>query len=448
MTNVIILTMAKKWIIIKLLQYQSLKRRIKMKYKRMISLICALVSVFGITSYSASYQEISPIAAESAETSGEVTFTAIGQTSQITLSNTTETPTWYSDNTGVATVDSNGKITAAGEGTCTIYAVFSTQMLSFAVTVKPAEEQTDIMVGSIELSSENQAVVLTINGVDTSKAVWSTSDAAVAEVDSTGTVKATGAGSCTVTASVDGKNYIVSVTSSYVPEVTTRPTQVILGEMTISNEAPGGTITLSGVPDDAVIEWSSTDESVATVDAKGVVTAVGSGSCQITAKINGTSYIMNVTSTYSPVKEPEITAETTVIGAIGGTLKLSVSNTDEQPEWISTDVTKATVDANGEVTGTGAGEVTIIAKLSGKILSIVITVNEAQVYGDADLNGEVTINDAVNVMSAVANPEKYSLTAQGADNADVNSRGDGISNMDALAIQKYCAQVLQSLPES
>jgi hypothetical protein len=51
-------------------------------------------------------------------------------------------------------------------------------------------------------------------------------------------------------------------------------------------------------------------------------------------------------------------------------------------------------------------------------------------------------------MSAVANPEKYSLTAQGADNADVNSRGDGISNMDALAIQKYCAQVLQSLPES
>jgi hypothetical protein len=157
---------------------------------------------------------------------------------------------------------------------------------------------------------------------------------------------------------------------------------------------------------------------------------------------------MNVTSTYSPVKEPEITAETTVIGAIGGTLKLSVSNTDEQPEWISTDVTKATVDANGEVTGTGAGEVTIIAKLSGKILSIVITVNEAQVYGDADLNGEVTINDAVNVMSAVANPEKYSLTAQGADNADVNSRGDGISNMDALAIQKYCAQVLQSLPES
>ncbi|MDE5584615.1 MAG: glycoside hydrolase [Ruminococcus sp.] len=55
-------------------------------------------------------------------------------------------------------------------------------------------------------------------------------------------------------------------------------------------------------------------------------------------------------------------------------------------------------------------------------------------YGDADEDGKVNINDAVLIMQSNANPDRYSLTEQGRANADVVD-GDGVTNSDALAIQ-------------
>ena len=57
------------------------------------------------------------------------------------------------------------------------------------------------------------------------------------------------------------------------------------------------------------------------------------------------------------------------------------------------------------------------------------------VYGDADEDGEVNINDAVLIMQSIANPDKYKLSEQGKVNADVVDNGGGITNGDALAIQ-------------
>lgn len=73
---------------------------------------------------------------------------------------------------------------------------------------------------------------------------------------------------------------------------------------------------------------------------------------------------------------------------------------------------------------------------------------EKIVYGDADCSGDVDINDAVKIMSFVSNSSQYPLSDKGANNADVSSRGDGISNMDALAVQKWLAQIIEELPES
>ncbi|MBQ8297485.1 MAG: cellulase family glycosylhydrolase [Ruminococcus sp.] len=73
---------------------------------------------------------------------------------------------------------------------------------------------------------------------------------------------------------------------------------------------------------------------------------------------------------------------------------------------------------------------------------------EDVLYGDADLDGTLTINDAVKVMSYVTNKEAYPLTEEQMDIADVYQRGDGLGNMDALAIQKKVAQLISSLPES
>ena len=66
-------------------------------------------------------------------------------------------------------------------------------------------------------------------------------------------------------------------------------------------------------------------------------------------------------------------------------------------------------------------------------------------YGDANCSGEVKMNDAVLVMQALANPDEFgvggtddsAMTEKGALNADCYDPGTDLSNMDALAIQKY-----------
>ena len=58
-------------------------------------------------------------------------------------------------------------------------------------------------------------------------------------------------------------------------------------------------------------------------------------------------------------------------------------------------------------------------------------------YGDSNNDGLLNMADAVAVMQSLANPDKYRLTEQGALNADVAGNNDGITNYDALAIQKH-----------
>lgn len=68
-------------------------------------------------------------------------------------------------------------------------------------------------------------------------------------------------------------------------------------------------------------------------------------------------------------------------------------------------------------------------------------------YGDADCNGELEIADVVKIMTHLTTPGGV-LSDEGKNNADVYQRGDDISNMDALAVQKRIAQLLPELPES
>ncbi|MDE5582172.1 MAG: 1,4-beta-glucanase [Ruminococcus sp.] len=65
-------------------------------------------------------------------------------------------------------------------------------------------------------------------------------------------------------------------------------------------------------------------------------------------------------------------------------------------------------------------------------------------WGDADESGGVNINDAVLIMQSNANPDRYTLTKQGAINADVVDNGDGITNSDALAIQYIESRTISS----
>lgn len=68
------------------------------------------------------------------------------------------------------------------------------------------------------------------------------------------------------------------------------------------------------------------------------------------------------------------------------------------------------------------------------------------VYGDANNDGAVDVSDATLIMQSLANGDEYKLDEKGADNADVENRGDGVTSADALAIQKYLAGIAPLIP--
>ena len=75
---------------------------------------------------------------------------------------------------------------------------------------------------------------------------------------------------------------------------------------------------------------------------------------------------------------------------------------------------------------------------------LTITVNIG-IIGDANCDEDVNMADAVLIMQSIANPDKYKLSAQGEKNADVEGSSDGVTNKDALKIQKFKLNLIDKL---
>ena len=63
--------------------------------------------------------------------------------------------------------------------------------------------------------------------------------------------------------------------------------------------------------------------------------------------------------------------------------------------------------------------------------------------GDANCDNEVNMADAVFIMQVISNPDKYRFSDEGLKNADVD--GGGVTNKDALRIQQYKLNLIDSL---
>lgn len=233
---------------------------------------------------------------------------------------------------------------------------------------------------------------------------WTSSDETVATVDETGLVTAVGAGEADVTVSVSDAN----ISSTTHVKVVILPTGVEAPE-TLSLELNGEATKALGAkmtPEDATdvkLAYLSSDESVATVDESGNVTAVGVGECTITTTIvadtTATAEDAGVDSEMLVVPE-NAKAETKVtvgkaiesitldsnegVLTVGNThtIKATVfpeDATDKAVTWKSSDESIATVDAEGNVTAKDTGNVTIMAVNSdGDVSSTYeLTVNKA-----------------------------------------------------------------------
>ena len=258
---------------------------------------------------------------------------------------------------------------------------------------------------------------------------WSSSDEEVATVDETGLVTAVGAGEADITVSVADAN----ISSTTHIKVVILPTGVEAPE-TLSLELNGEATKALGAkmtPEDATdvkLAYLSSDESVATVDESGNVTAVGVGECTITTTIvadtTATAEDAGVDSEMLVVPE-NAKAETKVtvgkaiesitldsnegVLTVGNThtIKATVfpeDATDKAVTWKSSDESIATVDAEGNVTAKDTGNVTIMAVNSdGDVSSTYeLTVNKVAAKPANRYNGTTSSAGAATTPSYTA----------------------------------------------
>ncbi|GAA0434443.1 hypothetical protein GCM10008934_24860 [Virgibacillus salarius] len=172
----------------------------------------------------------------------------------------------------------------------------------------------------------------------------------------------------------------ITVTTDY-----SDPTAVDVSPKT-NNLAVGGTRSLTATvsPDTAnpSVNWSSSDEAVATVSSTGEVTAVSTGTATITATstddntVKGTATV-NVTQPVTGVSVDPATAELEVGATQQLTETVSPSNaTNKGVTWSSSDEAIATVDSTGLVTAVAEGNATITVTTDdgGKTATSEITV--------------------------------------------------------------------------
>ncbi|MCM1029805.1 MAG: Ig-like domain-containing protein [Pseudoflavonifractor sp.] len=328
---------------------------------------------------------------------------------------------WTSSNEEVATVDANGVVTPVAKGTATITATSRGKSATCAVTV------TAPAVSEIQLSSED-ALSLKVGKTATLPTVtilpalapqdftWTASPTGIVEItkaeDGTYSIMGLKASATPVTLTVSAesvsKSITVTVTDIAVTDITLNKTTATIKVGSTETLTPTLTGENGETPTIQTVTWASSDEAVATVDDKGVVTGKKAGTATITATaVGGTGKTATVTITV----ENELVTSITLKADKEGPLKAGESVTftaqfeptkatiKEIKEWGIGETTLAT----GTVNEDGTYTVKLNETIAADKLTETITVTATPADGSAaeGVTGTATITLAATPISKI-----------------------------------------------
>ena len=166
-----------------------------------------------------------------------------------------------------------------------------------SVTVTPAQAVLIVRATQQFAATTRDAA----GGVLTGRAVqWSTSDASKATVSETGLVSALADGAVRIIATSEGTVGVVDAFSVTLPvaSVAVTPATATLrtGQTQLLTATPLSN-TGQVLPGQRDVTWSSSDSTIATVDANGLVTARATGSAVIIASCEGQSGVVRISIT-------------------------------------------------------------------------------------------------------------------------------------------------------
>ena len=293
------------------------------------------------------------------------------------LPSTTTNPavTWSSSNTSVATVSSNGLVTAKSVGNAVITAKTadgSNLSASCNVAVKQLATSVSLNTTSETLYMGNslQLTATVLPNTTTDKSVsWSSNNTAVATVSSDGLVTPKSTGTATITVRTeDGSN----LTAQCVVTVKQLATSISLNK-TSATLYMGNTLQLTAtvLPNtttDKSVSWSSSNTDVAIVSSDGLVTPVSTGTATITVKTeDGSNLSAQCVVTVKQLATSISLNKISETLYMGNTLQLIAtvypnSTSDKSVSWSSDNSAVATVSSDGLVTPISTGTATITVR--------------------------------------------------------------------------------------
>ena len=310
-------------------------------------------------------------------------------------------------------------------------------------------EKGEIQQLTIEYGAKDETTEEKINEAASKlKLEWTSSDEEVATVDETGLVTAVGAGEADITVSVSDAN-ISSTTHVKVvitPTGVEAPDSIELVTNGENSKALGAKMT----PEDATevkLAYESSDESVATVDENGVVTAVADGECVITTYVTADIPATAENAEAKPVVDEVASSEAEVANSAADS---------EAPDDAAASEPKDTTDSSFGVVPDGLSAETKVT-VTTKVEQIALSKTEGvlTVGNSVTVTATVTPNNATNAtVNWTSSDEKVAtvdsngkVTAVAAGNATITatSESDGDVSADyALTVNK--AAVKQNKP--
>jgi len=239
-----------------------------------------------------------------------------------------ESITWESSDEDVVTVDDNGVVTVVGKGTATITVTVDGKTATVPVSV--TVPITGIKLDKTEVEVYKNATAEVVVTATPEGAEWSELDASFRSGSEFATVEVVD-GKVVVTGVAEGTAVVEVVANKATTgelvklfNVTVKENKVtdfeidgddreILRHEEISLGAVYGTEipeTEQPTTDDTTITWESSDETIATVDEEGTVTALKAGTVTITAKMAGFTDTIEVTVTEIHAEEIIFSDET------------------------------------------------------------------------------------------------------------------------------------------
>lgn len=299
------------------------------------------------------------------------------------------------------------------------------------------------LAGSVVLTNPEKAVT------------WTSSDPKVLYVAPGGRVTAVGGGTATITATVGGTSATtdpITVTAEEQPTDTVTSLTLDKYSLTLYMNEEGEQLTATIQPASFAksIVWNSSDTKVASVSDSGLVTAVGPGTCIISATAGNRHVSATVTVLAARVRVSGVSfAESKHEIPMGGTATLTATITPADATvktlvWTSDDPGIASVSRTGIVTAVSVGTTKIHAtSVDGNhSAEVTVTVTAAPQLGDVNGDGYIDSADAMLCLRYSVGLEELSEEQEKA--ADVN-HDRFVDAGDAIKILRYDAKLIDSL---